>query len=79
MTQNRDNKDVHVRLMDLTRSLYILWDLWPDEADVILVHGIHHIDFRDAEGILEFPRSTLSDWYASGLKHLTAILNGELT
>lgn len=78
MLEHRDNKDVHVKLIDLTRALYVLWGECPDEADIILIHGIHHIDFRDAEELLMYPRSTLSDWYTSGLKKLTAILNGEL-
>lgn len=78
MTEMKDRKEVHVRLIDFDRAFRQLMVEARDEARALYVSGVYQIDFRDAEEILKKPHSTIHVWYISGLKRLTKILNGEL-
>jgi hypothetical protein len=78
MAELKDHKDVHVKVIDFDRAFQILTERWRDEARAVYVCGVYQVDFRDAEQLLHYSRTTIHTWYLAGLKKLVQILNGEL-
>ena len=77
MSELKDRKGIHVKLIDFRLAFDRLSEEWPDEAAAVYVCGVYQVDFRDAEEILMYSSSTIHTWYQSGLRHLTKLLNGE--
>jgi len=77
MTELKDRKDVHVKVIDFDRAFRTLMEGHADEARALYVCGVYQVDFRDAEQLLHHPRSTIHTWYLAGLKKMVQILNGE--
>lgn len=79
MTEQLDRKTIHAKVIDFKRAFDRLSEEWPDEAAAVYVCGVYQVDFRDAEAILGMSSSTIHTWYSSGLRHLTKLMNGEMS
>lgn len=76
LRENRDNKEVLVRLLDLDTGVFRLMREHPREAQAVVVCGIFQVQFRDAEAALGDDHVTIYETYSSGVAHLTSYMNG---
>lgn len=78
LRENRDNKDVLVRLLDLDSGVHRLMREHREEAQAVIVCGFFQVQFRDAEAILGIDYVTIHETWSSGIAHLTSYMNGDM-
>lgn len=77
LAQHLDNKDVHVRALDMVDAVARLHVENTDEWEILIVCGIFGVGFREAEPMFALDHVSIHERYDSAIAHLTDYLNGE--
>lgn len=77
MRENRDNKDIHARAIDMADALRWLGEVYPNEFGYVVIHALFHVPFRDMEEMFSLDHVSIKENFDSGIAHMTDFLNGE--